>query len=88
MTIKPTEDQVLKVGTLSTMSDQKDNIHWFKALTEPVFMFNIGVFRIDAAKDFSGRDCIDPLRGEKLKDGLIRARRIGLKEAYRLYGKS
>jgi hypothetical protein len=88
MTIKPTADKALGVGALSTMSEQKDNIHWFKALSEPVFMFNIGVFRIDAAKDFSGRDCIDPLRGEKLKDGLIRARRIGLKEAYKLYGKS
>jgi hypothetical protein len=88
MTIKPTEDRVLKVGAVTTMSEQKENIHWFKALTEPVFMFNIGVFRINPSEDFSGRDCIDPLGGEKLKDGLIRARRIELKEAYKLYGKS
>jgi len=88
MTIKPTADKVLKVGAVSTMSEEKDNIHWFKALTEPVFMFNIGVFRINPTHDFSGRDCIDPLGGEKLKDGLIRARRIELKEAYKLYGKS
>jgi len=88
MTIKPTADRTLKVGDVSTMSEKKDNIHWFKALSEPVFMFNIGVFRIRPAEDFSGRDCIDPLGGEKLKDGLIRARRIELKEAYKLYGKS
>jgi len=70
------------------MSEKKDNIHWFKALSEPVFMFNIGVFRIRPTEDFSGRDCIDPLGGEKLRDGLIRAKRIELKEAYKLYGKS
>lgn len=88
MTIKPTADKTLKVGDVSTMSEKKNNIHWFKALSEPVFMFNIGVFRINPTEDFSGRDCIDPLGGQKLKEGLIRARRIELKEAYRLYGKS
>ena len=36
----------------------------------------------------TGRDYVDPLGGEKLKDGLIRARRIEVKEAYKLYGKS
>lgn len=88
LTIKPTSDKVLNEGEVTTVSDKSTNIHWFKALTEPVFMFNIGVFGINPAKDFSGRDYIDPLGGEKLKDGLIRARRIELKEAYRLYGKS
>jgi hypothetical protein len=88
LTIKPTGDKVLEVGSVSTMSGQKNNIHWFKALSEPVFMFNIGVFRLNASEDFSGRDCIDPLGGVKLKDGLIRARRIELKEAYKLYGRS
>ena len=39
-------------------------------------MFNIGVFSLNPSKDFSGRDYVDPLGGEKLKDGLIRARRI------------
>ncbi|HEX8473240.1 MAG TPA: hypothetical protein VF666_04350 [Pyrinomonadaceae bacterium] len=86
--IKPTEDKVLGVGEVSTISDEKDNIHWFKALTEPVFMFNIGVFGIKASEGFTGRDYVDPLGGEKLKDGLIRARRLEVKEAYKIYGKS
>ncbi|HEV7683702.1 MAG TPA: hypothetical protein VGO68_16360 [Pyrinomonadaceae bacterium] len=88
VTMKPTNDRVLEVGAVTTVSEQRDNIHWFKALSEPVFMFNIGVFRINPAKDFSGRDYVDPLGGEKLKDGLIRARRLEVKEAYQLYGKS
>lgn len=86
--IKPTKDKVLARGEASTISDQKDNIHWFKALTEPVFMFNIGVFGINPSDSFSGRHYIDPVHGEKMKDGLIRARRIEVDEAYKLYGKS
>jgi len=88
LTIRPTNDKVLEVGAVTTVSELKNNIHWFKALSEPVFMFNIGVFRINPSETFNGRDCIDPVGGEKLKDGLIRARRIELKEAYALYGKS
>ena len=88
VTIKPTNDKVLEVGAVTTVSDDRDNIHWFKALSEPVFMFNIGVFRISPSKTFSGRDYVDPLGGEKLKDGLIRARLLEVKEAYKLYGKS
>lgn len=88
LTIKPTVDKTLEIGAVTTISDQRDNIHWFKALSEPVFMFNIGVFGINPSASFSGRDYVDPLGGEKVGDGLIRARRIRMKEAYKLYGKS
>lgn len=88
LTIRPTIDKVLEVGAVTTVSDQRDNIHWFKALSEPVFMFNIGVFGLNPSKGFTGRDYVDPAGGEKLRDGLIRARRVGKKEAYKLYGKS
>lgn len=88
LTIEPTIDRVLGVGGVSTISDERDNIHWFKALSEPVFMFNIGVFGINPSEGFTGRDYIDPSGGEKLEGGLIRARRLEVKEAYRLYGKS
>lgn len=86
--IKPTSDHALGVGAVTTVSENRTNVHWFKALSEPVFMFNIGVFGINPKEKFDGRDCIDPLRGEKLSGGLIRARRIEVKEAYALYGKS
>lgn len=86
--IKPTSDKLLAAGDVSTVSDESDNIHWFKATTEPVFMFNIGVYGLKPKESFTGRDYIDPTNGEKLKDGLIRARRIEKEEAYKLYGKS
>jgi|SRR5215204_4801805 len=86
--MRPTIDKSLIPGAVSTVSDEKNNIHWFKAVGGPIFMFNIGVFGIKANEAFTGRDYIDPANGEKLKDGLIRARRIEKEEAYRIYGKS
>ncbi|HEY6805323.1 MAG TPA: hypothetical protein VI306_17230 [Pyrinomonadaceae bacterium] len=88
LTIKPTTDKLLDVGAVSTMSDEQNNVHWFKALSGPVFMFNIGVFHLNPAQAVNGRDYIDPLGGEKLSNGLIRARRIEVKQAYKLYGRS
>jgi hypothetical protein len=87
LVIRPTSDKILGLGEPTTVSDEHDNIHWFKALTEPVFIFSIAAFRIDPAKDFEGRECIDPLAGEKQSDGTIRAPRIDLKQAYNRYGR-
>jgi hypothetical protein len=86
--IKPTKDRVLKSGNVSTISNDRDNIHWFKALTEPVFMFNIGIYPLDPKITTTGRDYIDPNNGENLKDGSIRVPRISGENAYKIYGKS
>jgi hypothetical protein len=86
MIIEPTLDKMFARGELSTVSDERNNIHWFKATSGPVFMFNVAVFGLDGTKNFSGRDYIDPLGADKLGDGRLRARRIDHKEAFRLYG--
>ena len=84
--IKPTIDGTFKPGGCSTVSDDKDNIHWFKALTETAFIFNIHVLNVNAkSKGPTGRVYLNPL-GEKLTDGLIRAPRIGYQESNRLFG--
>lgn len=86
MIVEPTLDKTFSRGELSTVSDELNNIHWFKAISGPVFMFNVAVFGLDGTKNFTGRDYIDPLGGEKLGDGRLRVRRITDKEAFRLYG--
>ena len=84
--IKPTIDKKFGPGKFSTVSDFKDNIHWFKALSEPAFIFNIHILGVDPShKKRVGRVYLDP-NGEKLKNGQVRARRIGYAEAKRLYG--
>jgi hypothetical protein len=88
LVIKPASDDMAGPGHVSTISDENTNIHWFRAESETVFMFNIGVFSIDRGKSVTGREYINPLGGEKLEGGLIRARRMTDAEAYRLYGKT
>jgi hypothetical protein len=84
--IEPALDKTFARGELSTVSDERNNIHWFRAESARVFMFNVAVFGLDGTKNFSGRDYIDPLGAEKLGDGRLRARRIEYKEALKLYG--
>ena len=86
LVIEPSLDKTFARGDLSTVSDERHNIHWFKATRGPVFMFNVAVFDLDGTKNFSGRDYIDPLGADKLGDGTLRARRIEYKEALKLYG--
>jgi hypothetical protein len=84
--IKPTIDRHFTVGECSTISDFKDNVHWFQASSESAFIFNIHVMGVNpGAKEGTGRLYLDP-NGEQLSGGLIRARRIDYAEAHRLYG--
>jgi len=84
--IKPTIDRTFLPGDHSTISDYKDNVHWFEALSEPAYLFNIHVFGVSPyANRGTGRVYLDP-HGEKLKDGLIRAPRVSYKQAHALYG--
>lgn len=84
MIIRPTIDRAFTVGECSTVSDHKDNVHWFTATSETAFIFNIHVMNVvDGRK--TGRVYIDP-QGEKLSDERIRARKLATAEAYKLYG--
>ena len=86
MIIRPTIDRPFKPGEHSTVSDYKDNVHWFKATTESAYIFNIHVMNVDpASKQRTGRVYIDP-NGEKLSENRIRARKVGTDEVLRLYG--
>lgn len=84
--IRPTIDRTFGPGECSTISDYKDNVHWFTAKSEPAFILNIHV--LDVKRDgteSTGRVYLDP-QGEKLAGGLIRAKRLGYKEVHQLYG--
>lgn len=86
MIIKPTIDAKFGPGQSSSISDEKDNVHWFKAEDEPAFIFNIHVFGVSPKSEKrTSRIYVDPF-GEKLDDGLIRAKLIGDKEAHQKFG--
>jgi hypothetical protein len=84
--IKPTIDRKFTLGECSTISDDKDNVHWFQATSDTGFIFNIHVLDVrPGTTEPTGRVYLDP-NGEKLKDGMIRARRLNYKEVHELYG--
>lgn len=84
--IKPTIDREFEAGDLSTISDHKDNVHWFKAVSDVGFIFNVHVVGYDPSiKENSGRLYLDP-EGEKVKGGLIRAAKMTSEECHKKYG--
>lgn len=85
MVIKPTIDDTFRKGQYSTISDYKDNVHWFKCLSDTGFIFNIHVLNIDPKIRKSGRVYIDP-DGEKLSGGRIKAPKIKAAAAIDKYG--
>lgn len=84
--IKPTIDRAFGPGEYSTISDEKDNVHWFKAASDTGFIFNIHVLDVRPGSQLpTGRVYLDP-DGERLSGGLVRAPRMGYNEAHRKYG--
>jgi hypothetical protein len=84
--IKPTIDQEFKDGGMSTISDHKDNIHWFTCQSETGFIFNAHIIGYDSTITTpSGRLYLDP-EGDKLQGGLIKAKKMTSAECHKKYG--
>ncbi len=84
--IRPTIDRKFAPGEFSTISDHKDNVHWFTAASDVGFIFNIHVNDTDPGNDkLPGRVYVDPM-GEKVAGGLIKAPKITYGKANQLYG--
>ncbi|HSF38829.1 MAG TPA: hypothetical protein VLT87_03490, partial [Thermoanaerobaculia bacterium] len=84
MVIEPTIDQIAKVGSHSSISDEKNNIHWLKANTETAFTFDVLVVDLKGAK--WDVDNIDPYDAEKIGESRLRVRKLALEEALAKYG--
>ncbi len=84
--IRPTIDRSFQPGEFSTVSDHKDNVHWFTAESETAFIFNVHVTETDPGNPKPpGRVYVDPA-GEKLAGGLIKAPKVTYGQVNRMYG--
>jgi hypothetical protein len=84
--IKPTIDREFRPGEFSTISDHRDNVHWFTAEEEIGFLFNVHVMETNPENPKPpGRVYVDPM-GEKLAGGLIKAPKISYGKVNQLYG--
>src|SRR5262245_40888739 len=60
--IRPTIDRAFQPGDFSTISDHKDNVHWFTAESESGFIFNVHVVDTNPEnKHRANRVYIDPM---------------------------
>lgn len=84
LVITPTVDEIVGVGTYSSISDQHNNVHWLRALSPTAFTFDVIV--LDIAGQAWEVDNIDPYAAEKLPGGLIRAPRLDVETALAKYG--
>jgi hypothetical protein len=84
--IRPTIDREFKPAEFSTISDHKDNVHWFKAESDTGFIFNIHVTGYNRENPkVPNRVYVDPA-GERIAGGLIVAKKISSSECHKKYG--
>lgn len=87
--LRPSIDRVTQAGDFSSISDQRDNVHWLVATKGPAYTFDLIVDGLDPTRGFAWKnDHVDVVGAERLDGGLLRARRIEFEEAIRLYGKT
>lgn len=85
MVIRPTRDYVARVGEVSTMCSERDNIHWFVPQGGPATTFDIVVSGLDEGQPDHEIRAIDPVGGERLADGSIRAPMMSFEASSRRY---
>lgn len=83
--IKPTIDKIAKVGESSSISDEKDNIHWFVANTEKAFTFD--VIMLDLNNKPYDIHNLDIYKSENLNDGTLKVPILDVNIALKKYGK-
>ena len=84
--IKPTIEKNAKVGDYSSISDEKDNVHWFIADSETAFTFDVIMLDLNLEKyDIHNLDIAE---AEKVSGNLLRAEKMDVEKALKKYGKS
>ena len=83
--IKPTIDHIAKLGDNSSISDEKDNVHWFIANTETAFTFD--VIMLDLNGQSYDIQNIDIYESQNLSNGAMRVPILDVHTALKKYGK-
>ena len=83
--IRPSVDATIELGDVSTISPDRDNVHWFVPRGDRAATFDVIVSGLDEGQPSYDIKAVDPVRGRVLADGAIRAPIIGFEEASRFY---
>ena len=70
LVLRPTIDRIIGPGEATTISGERDNVHWHVAETDGVLL---DVLCAGLAERPTETHLVDPVRAEPLSDGLLRA---------------
>jgi hypothetical protein len=84
--IRPSIDKIARVGESSSISDDKDNVHWFIANTDAAFTLDIIVADLNE-KSYDIHN-LDMHQKHELPDGSLRVPILDVETALRRYGKA
>ncbi|MEZ5346038.1 MAG: hypothetical protein R2681_10835 [Pyrinomonadaceae bacterium] len=83
--VKPSIDKTIVAGDHSSISDERDNIHWFIAETDSAFSLDVIMLDLDGAKyDIQN---LDMDKSEPIGDGAFRVQKIDVETGLKKYGK-
>ena len=85
MRLRPTRDYVAGLGTVSTMCDERDNVHWFVPLGGAATTFDVIIAGLDEGAPDYLIQAVDPLRAQRRADGTLLAPIIDFEESSRRY---
>jgi len=84
MIIEPTVDQLARVGSHSSISEERNNVHWLIATTDTAFTYDVIVGGLGGMK--SEINNIDPYTAERISGNQLRVRNLSVDEALKKYG--
>ncbi len=89
--LTPTRDAILTPGTTVSMSDEKDNVHWFTGASEYSYTFDVPLANVVVGKQYPteankyGMIYVDPV-SERPRAAQIRAKIITFPKAVAKFG--
>jgi hypothetical protein len=83
--IRPATDGIVRVGDVSTMSSERNNVHWFVPQSDRAATFDVVVAALDKGEASSKLEAVDPVRAIRLADGSLRAPILSFEVSSKLY---
>lgn len=84
--VRPTRDETAKLGSSSSISSQRDNVHWLVATSPRAFTFDVIVTDLGGAK--TEIDNLDMAAATRASKDALRVRKLDVDAALAKYGKS
>ncbi|MGH7570986.1 MAG: hypothetical protein ACREMK_03970 [Gemmatimonadota bacterium] len=88
LVIRPSTDDSRGPGQWTSVSGDRNNVHWLTAESEDCFIFATKLIRLDETKPYQGRINVDVRNAIDVGGGAIRAPKISAKVAEMRFGRS